>query len=375
MNRIFKTTLLLVSFISPLFAKQSIDASKTIILTEQGVQNLGITTEKVKKASFEDSVFAIGHIQPIPSKHAVISTRFAGRVVQTPPIVGDFVQKGDVLLKVESRQPGSPPPVIDVKAPETGIISQSHVTLGQPVDPSQELMDIVDLRQVWAVASVPESQASKLKLGTTAHIKVISLGNTTFDGQLIRMGSEANHESGTLEAIFLLDNPDLKLRPNMRTEFSIVLNQRKDVISVPRKALQGDAATPYVFVKHYDLPNAFDKSPVVVGERNDRFVEIKSGISRFDEVVTNGAYFLGFAQGGGISLKEALDAAHGHEHNEDGSEMTPAQKAAREAQKNAASPTQAITWRSPLVIFLIASNCITLALLTVITLKKSSKPC
>ena len=31
-----------------------------------------------------------------------------------------------------------------------------------------------------------------------------------------------------------------------------------------------------------------------------------------------------------MTLKEALDAAHGHEHNEDGSEITPEQKAAQE---------------------------------------------
>src|SRR5690606_14217382 len=48
-----------------------------------------------------------------------------------------------------------------------------------------------------------------------------------------------------------------------------------------------------------------------------------------DEVVTRGSYSLGFAgAGGGPSLKEALDSAHGHEHNEDGSEMTADQKAA-----------------------------------------------
>jgi hypothetical protein len=38
-----------------------------------------------------------------------------------------------------------------------------------------------------------------------------------------------------------------------------------------------------------------------------------------------------------MSLKEALDAAHGHEHNEDGSEMSAEQKAAEEATKRAAS--------------------------------------
>ena len=62
-------------------------------------------------------------------------------------------------------------------------------------------------------------------------------------------------------------------------------------------------------------------------------MEILSGLFPGDEVVTRGSYSLGFAGGGsGISLKEALDAAHGHEHNEDGSEMTAEQKAAKNAK-------------------------------------------
>jgi hypothetical protein len=44
-------------------------------------------------------------------------------------------------------------------------------------------------------------------------------------------------------------------------------------------------------------------------------------------VVGRGAYALGFVgTDSGVSLKEALDAAHGHEHNEDGSEITAADK-------------------------------------------------
>jgi hypothetical protein len=70
---------------------------------------------------------------------------------------------------------------------------------------------------------------------------------------------------------------------------------------------------------------------------NDRSVEIVSGILPADEVVTRGAYSLSFAGGGSISLKEALDAAHGHEHAEDGSELTPEKKAEMEAKKRAAA--------------------------------------
>ncbi|GAA5494333.1 multidrug resistance protein MdtA [Rubritalea halochordaticola] len=344
-------------------------------LTPQSVKNLGIKTVKVQKTEFERTVFAIGHIKPIPNKHAVISTRFPGRVVQTPPIVGDIVEKDQVLLKVESRQPGSPPPVISVTAPSNGVIFKSHVTLGQPVEPAEELMDIVDLSQVWAVANIPESQMANIGIGSIARIRVTSLGDTVFNGELIRMGTEANPTAGTVEAIFLLDNPDLKLRPNMRAEFSVITSTRKDVVSVPRKAIQGDAASPFVFVKHFDIPNGFEKAPVVIGEKNDRFVEIIKGVTRVDEVVTDGSYFLGFAQGGGVSLKEALEAAHGHEHNEDGSEMTAEQKRAKEKEQSgdAAGMSGNLSWSSPIVLFLIVSNAVTLVLLTIVTFKKSAK--
>jgi cobalt-zinc-cadmium efflux system membrane fusion protein len=66
---------------------------------------------------------------------------------------------------------------------------------------------------------------------------------------------------------------------------------------------------------------------------NDRFVEIVSGLLPADEVVTRGAYSLSFAGGGSVSLKEALDAAHGHEHAADGGELTPEKKAEMAAAK------------------------------------------
>jgi len=86
----------------------------------------------------------------------VVSSRIAGRVVSMPPAIGDKVKAGQVVLQVESRQPGSPPPVIPVKAEAGGVVFDSHVILGEPVDPSEELMDIIDINlgQRWMLSQV-----------------------------------------------------------------------------------------------------------------------------------------------------------------------------------------------------------------------------
>ncbi len=311
----------------------------TIVLDETGVKNLRIETVEAEESDFEETVFALGRIAEIPERHGVLSSRISGRVIGLEAHEGDTVEKDQILVRVESRQPGNPPPVIELKAPLGGLVVESHIRIGEPVEPDKELLDISDLREVYAIARVPEDQAGKLAPGTKAHIRVAALGDKSLDGVMLRFGTSADRESGTIDAIFKVANPDLKMRPDMRAEFSIVLSKRENVIGVPRSALQGEASRRFVYVKHFDLPHAFIKTPVQVGQMNDRFAEIIAGLFPADDVVTKGAYSLSFAGGGagGVSLKEALDAAHGHEHAEDGGELTPEKKAEMDAKKRAAS--------------------------------------
>jgi len=321
-----------------------------IVLDAMGEKNLRIETVEAEETSFEETVFALGRIEEIPEHHAVVSSRISGRVHGLDVQEGATVEAGQTLVRVESRQPGNPPPVIELKSPISGLVVESHIRLGEPVEPEKELLDVADLSEVLAIARVPESQAAKLQPGTKANIKVSALGEETLEGEMLRFGTVADRESGTIDAVFKLKNPGLRMRANMRAEFSIVISKRENVLSVPRSALQGEASNRFVYVKHFDLAHAFIKTPVQVGEMNDRIVEITGGLFPADEVVTRGAYSLSFAGKSTVSLKEALDAAHGHEHAEDGSELTPEKRKQMEAAKRAAAglpPENAGTSSSP----------------------------
>src|SRR4029450_12830980 len=133
-----------------------------------------------------------------------------------------------------TRPPGAPPPALWLKAPSRGLITDSAARVGAPVEPDKALLEITDLSEVHAVARVPEHLASQLKPGAVAHIRVAALPNEKFDGTLMRFGTAADRASGTLDAIFALPNPSLTLRPGMRAEFSVVLDKREGVMSVPR---------------------------------------------------------------------------------------------------------------------------------------------
>ncbi|MFZ9935534.1 MAG: efflux RND transporter periplasmic adaptor subunit [Luteolibacter sp.] len=324
-------------------------AVEPVILTEQGVKNLGIETVVVEEADFELTAFALGRTEAIPENRSTLSSRISGRVVENRLRLGAWVTKGEKLLLLESRQPGDPPPTIWLTAPADGTVTAVHTTLGAPVEPADRLAEIADLRTIHLVATMPQAIAGKLAAGTRARVRFPVHPETEFTGTLlsqrqtnspnpldqdisIRGDDDADPDLNTVGVVLTIDNPDNRLRTGMSAECTVILENRENVMSVPREAIQGGPSSRHVYVKHMTIPNAFDRVSVQTGLSNDERVEILDGLFPGDEVVTRGSYSLGFAgAGGGPSLKEAMDAVHGHEHNEDGSEMTAEQKAAAEA--------------------------------------------
>jgi membrane fusion protein, heavy metal efflux system len=334
MNRFFPFLVLTAALTLPLPAAEDQDGDKPkradnlIILDEQGVKNLKLELVEAQEADFEETVFALGRIEVFPGNLSVVSSRIPGRAYSVLVKPDMEVSQGDELLWVESRQPGDPPPTVEITAPANGIITKLYTAPGKPISPDDTLLEIVDLTKVHAVARVPEHFAGQLKVGQKAHIRVSGYADKTFEATLAHVGALADAASGTLEAAFHVPNPDKLLRPGMKAEFSIVTSSKKNVMSVPREAVQGDGAARFVYIADYELKHAFQKSAVEIGEQNETMVEVVSGLFPGDQVVARGAYALGFAGKGSVSLKEALDAAHGHPHGEDGSELSKEQAAA-----------------------------------------------
>lgn len=317
----------------------------TVLLTEQGVKNLGLETVKVEEAAFETTTFALGRTEAIPENRSILSSRISGRVVETRLKVGAHVTKGEQLVLIESRHAGNPPPTVWLTAPADGTIISVNTRLGAPVEPTDSLAEFADLGTIYLIATLPQAVAGRIGQGTQAKIRFPVRPDREYTATLlqfaacpcpdpacalgqdvsIRTEQREGPDLNTTGVIFTLENPDNQLRPGMSAECSIVMEKRENVLSVPREAIQGGPSNRHVYVKHPSIPHAFDRVSVHVGLAGNGRVEIKDGLFPGDEVVTRGSYSLGFAGGGGgVSLKEAMDAAHGHEHNADGSEKKAA---------------------------------------------------
>ena len=98
-------------------------ADELVILDETSVENLGVQTVPVSRQTFAETLFALGRIEVIPARQAVLSSRVPGRVQSLQAYEGDVVDEGAVLVVLESRQPGNPPPKAELRAPRTGLVS------------------------------------------------------------------------------------------------------------------------------------------------------------------------------------------------------------------------------------------------------------
>jgi membrane fusion protein, heavy metal efflux system len=289
--------------------------SGPVRLTKMMVENLGLETAEVELKPMEKTFPALGSVGPEPGKVAAIASRVAGRVTKLTVHDGQRVKAGEVLLEVESRIVADPPPRLTFKAPMDGVVLETGVLLGGTVEPDKNLITIIGLSEVDVVAQVFEAQVGAVKPGQTVRIKALAYPDITFTGKVKTTAANLDRDTGTLRVFVHTENPEAKLLPGMRAQLTFVLEQTEDAVVVPRSAVLGEAGDLFVYRQIMTAPFAYQRTPVVVGMRDDRYIEIIEGVLPGDRVVTLGNYQLQYVGGGG---SQKIEDDHGHSHGPGG---------------------------------------------------------
>ena len=190
-----------------------------------------------------------------------------------------------------------------ITSPIDGVVISRDVEAGQTVASGFETPTLftiaADLTQMQVVADVVEGQR--------ASFTVDAYPNDVFEGVVtqIRLGDASSTSSTsttttvvTYEVVISAPNPDLKLKPCLTANVTIYILDKKDVLSVPNKALRFTPEKPLIgnndIVKDCEGEHklwtregtTFTAHPVEVGISNGISTEIISGISEGTKVVT-----------------------------------------------------------------------------------------
>ena len=178
---------------------------------------------------------------------------------------------------------------VSLRAPFRGDVIERNATIGEVVDPNKSLFTVADLSTVWVRADFPEQQAGRLKAGLTIEVRVSAYPDTTFRGVITYVGAVIDPATRTIMARAEVPNSDGRLRPEMFADILLVTDEQS-VLSVPHTAVQQMGNRQVAFVVRGS--RQFESREVTLGQTSNEYIQVVTGLTAGDEVVTQGSYAL-----------------------------------------------------------------------------------
>ena len=251
------------------------------------------------KANFEKAEADNNRVQPLladkiisQKDYLVIRNRYDQAKIQFETLNRNYTKGGQT-----------------VQSPMNGFVKQISVRSGEFVEAGQPLAVISKDQSLQLQADVPLRYATRLPFIREAHFRTLHDNKVyrteELNGKVLSYGKAIGDAASLLPIYFALTNNG-SLIPGDVVEVYLKSTTIQNALVVPVGALIEEQGNFYVYVQVGG--ESFAKRPVTLGAQDGAMVEIRSGLTAGERVVTKGAYMIKLAtQSGGV-------LAHGHEH-------------------------------------------------------------
>ena len=230
----------------------------------------------------------VGHIVP----------RFGGIVKEIRHQLGDVVQPGEVMARVESNESLQS---YELKSLIGGTVIKQHITLGEMLEANAEAFIVADLSSVWVDFSIYQKDIGLVQPGQQVTI-IAPHGLGTATAKIAYLGPSMDEATRTALARVVLPAPDRNWLPGMFVTGRIVVDVKERPLVIPLAAVQLFEERESVFVKTKD---GFVPRAVRRGQKDATSAEVLDGLSPGETFVTKGAFTL---------KAELLKGSLGEEH-------------------------------------------------------------
>lgn len=160
-----------------------------------------------------------------------------------------------------------------ITAPADGTLYSLPVKAGDYVKTGDLLAEMADLHRVRVRAFIDEPELGALEPGDTVKITWDALPNRSWTGktEVIPKQVVARGTRSVGELLCAVDNQKLELLPNINVDVRIHSNERNNVLTVPRAAVDSEGGHRFVFV--------ITKNALSVGKSRLARREIRVGIA------------------------------------------------------------------------------------------------
>ena len=188
----------------------------------------------------------------------------------------NFVQKGDVLIKLKSG---------DILAPFSGVLGYTGLTEDILVSNNIFIITLDDNSIIYSDIKIPESYSTFIEKGLPVEVTLSSFKDKTFSGEIDFVSSRINADTRSLLSRIKVKNENLELISGSLLEVRVKFDLRNS-LSVPDTSVMIEGDKSYVY--KISAENIANKTEVKTGLRGDSNIEIISGLTAGDIIVAEG---------------------------------------------------------------------------------------
>jgi multidrug efflux system membrane fusion protein len=187
-----------------------------------------------------------------------------------------------------------------IKSPITGRIGFSNVDLGNLVKASNTaltaitsipLTSVIKLDPIDFIFSVSEKYLDFFKKTSLDNMKVTLNDDHDHEkktkGKIIALDNSISTTTGSLAIKARFENKDFEFWPGQFFNIKVVLEEKKDALIVPARAVQSGPHGPYVFLCN-EADQTFSIREVKIGLSAEMWTMIESGLKEGDLVLVSG---------------------------------------------------------------------------------------
>ncbi len=198
------------------------------------------------------------------------------------------LEKSSNLLKLFGGYKQGETGYMKIKSPITGFVVDKNVNPGMDIrsDNTNPLFTISDLKTVWVMANVYETDISRIYKGMNVSVKTLAYPDQEFFGNISNINSVIDHEAKVLRVRIQIQNPEGLLKPDMFA--SIVLNHpiNRKALAVNPKAVVFDNNLYYVIRL---MGKNLEKKEVKIISKISRYTFISGDLKPGDLVIAEGS--------------------------------------------------------------------------------------
>jgi RND family efflux transporter MFP subunit len=319
--------------------KNKKEINSVIAFTARQIDAIPVKIETATRSTIDSKIKASGILEA--NNQLIVVSETQGKIIHLNKDLGDWVQKGEVITKVEDEIVTASVMVAEanveqqakdierfkrlsegdaitkhdlekaeigfkkakadlitaqkslsntsITAPISGVINQKFVTEGQFLSGGMPVFEIVDNNQLKLHVKIDEDDIYKIEKNQNVNVSVPVFSNHIFPGKVTAIAAKADQAMNFSVEITLNNTGGLALKSGLFAEVEFPV-QLKDRLIIRKECISGSMEKPQVFV--VENSKAVLKN-IVTGISNDKYIEVISGLDEGSRVIYSGQLNLG----------------------------------------------------------------------------------